>query len=159
MKSKKQPKTIDEYIQTFPKDTAAKLKTIREVVKKLAPKALEAISYQMPAFKLNGKNLVYFAGWKNHIGFYALPSGTKAFKEELAAYKIAKGSIQFPLDKPLPLPLIRKIVKYRIKESFEKKEGVIKNWKTCSRGHRFERSSRYPVCPLCWPGHYKKKSS
>lgn len=111
--------TIDEYIATFPKDIQTILQKIRETIRKSAPEATEAISYQMPTFKLNG-NLVHFAAFKNHIGFYPVPSGIEKFKKELSAYKGAKGSVQFPLDRPIPYALISKIVKFRVKENFEK---------------------------------------
>jgi uncharacterized protein YdhG (YjbR/CyaY superfamily) len=109
-------KTIDEYIKTFPNDIRKILETVRQTIKKAAPEAEEAISYQMPTFKLNG-NLVHFAAFKNHIGFYPTPSGTKTFKKEISNYRSGKGSIQFPIDKPMPLTLIKKIVEYRAKES------------------------------------------
>src|SRR5688572_4166848 len=102
--------TIDQYIGRFPKEVQALLQTFRRTIQAEAPDAVEAISYQMPAFKLHGKNLVYFAAAKNHIGFYPTPSAVAAFEKELSGYKTAKGSIQFPMDQPLPLPLIRKIV-------------------------------------------------
>lgn len=108
--------TIDEYISAFPKDVQKILGQIRKIIKDAAPEAEEAISYQIPTFKLNG-NLVHFAAFKNHIGFYPTPSGQKAFEKELSAYKSGKGSIQFPIDKPLPIPLIKKIVKFRVKEA------------------------------------------
>lgn len=117
----KQPKTIDEYIETFPSDVQVVLKKIRLAIKKAAPRAEEVISYQMPTFRLNGKNLVHFAAWKNHIGFYPTPSGTKAFKEELSEYKGAKGSVQFPIEKPIPYDLVERIVIFRTKESQEYK--------------------------------------
>ncbi len=120
--SKRQFKTIDEYIGIFPKDVQSILEKIRQAIRKAAPEAVEAISYQMPTFKLNGRYLVYFAAWKNHIGFYPIPSAIKAFKKELSTYEVAKDSIKFPIDKPLPLPLIRKIVKYRVKENLERKK-------------------------------------
>lgn len=120
--SKKQFKTIDEYIEAFPKDVRSILEKIRQTIRKVAPEAIETISYQIPTFKLNGKYLVYFAAWKNHIGFYATPSGNKAFKKELLPYKGAKGSVQFLIDKPIPYDLVRKIVLFRIKESQEKKK-------------------------------------
>ncbi|MEL1243790.1 DUF1801 domain-containing protein [Flavobacterium sp. DGU11] len=113
------PKDIDDYIAGFPDDVQKLLQEVRKIVQKSAPEAIEKISYGMPAFTLNG-NLVYFAAFKNHIGFYALPSGNKAFQEELSAYKTGKGSIQFPFDKPLPVKLIQKIVKFRIAENDEK---------------------------------------
>ncbi len=110
---------IDSYIAEQVPDVRTRLEQIRQVVKTSAPKAEEVISYGMPAFKFHGM-LVYFAAFKNHIGFYALPSGNEAFQKELSAYKQGKGSIQFPLDKPVPLALIKKIVKFRVKENLEK---------------------------------------
>ena len=110
---------IDEYICSFPTDTQKLLKQLRLTIRETAPEAEEVISYQMPAFKLNGM-LVYFAGYKNHIGFYPTASGISAFKVELSDYKSSKGSVQFPLDKPLPLELIRKIVQFRIHENLLK---------------------------------------
>jgi uncharacterized protein YdhG (YjbR/CyaY superfamily) len=112
--------TIDEYIKTFPEDVQAILEKIRQTIRKAAPEAVETISYQMPAFKLNGRNLVYFAAWKNHIGFYPMPSGTEAFKKELSPYKGAKGSVRFPIEKPIPYDLVKKIVIFRVKENLEK---------------------------------------
>lgn len=114
-------KTIDEYINTFPEDVRQILSELRKAIKEAAPQAEETINYQMPTFTLNG-NLVHFAAFKNHIGFYPTPTGIEAFKKELAPYKGAKGSVQFPIDQPLPLPLIRKIVAYRVKENLEKKQ-------------------------------------
>ena len=110
-------KTTDDYIKTFPRDIQIILEKIREIIQKAAPEAEESISYQMPAFKLKGKPLVYFAAWKNHIGFYATPSGNKAFKKELSVYKGAKGSVQFQTDKPIPYDLIKKIVVFRMKKN------------------------------------------
>lgn len=108
--------TIDEYISAFPKEVQKILVQIRKTIKEAAPEAEETISYQIPTFKLNG-NLVHFAAFKNHIGFYPTPSGQKAFQEELSIYKSGKGSVQFPIDKPMPLALIKKIVMFRVKES------------------------------------------
>ena len=113
-------KTIDEYIKTYPKDFQKILKSVKQAIKEVVPEADEVISYQIPAFKLNGYYVVYIAGWKNHISLYPAPKGNVAFKKELSAYKGGKGTVQFPLDKPMPLSLIRKIVKYRVKENFEK---------------------------------------
>jgi uncharacterized protein YdhG (YjbR/CyaY superfamily) len=113
-------KTIDEYIKTFPEHIRDILEKMRQTIKKAAPGAVEAISYQMPTFKLNGKNLVHFAAFKNHIGFYPQPSGTAAFQKELSPYKAGKGSIQFPLDKPVPFDLVKKIVVFRVRENQEK---------------------------------------
>lgn len=110
---------IDEYIGSFPIGTQKYLKHLRETIRETAPEAEEVISYQMPAFKLNGM-LIYFAGYKNHIGFYPTASGINAFKVELSDYKSSKGSVQFPLDKPLPIDLIRKIVQFRIHENLLK---------------------------------------
>ncbi len=111
--------TIDEYIADSPKDVQSILQSIRTTVLKAAPKAVEKISYGMPAFYLDGY-LVYFAAFKNHIGFYPTPSGTDSFAKELSVYKSGKGSVQFPLDEPMPLALITKIVKFRVKENLEK---------------------------------------
>jgi uncharacterized protein YdhG (YjbR/CyaY superfamily) len=115
-----QYKTIDEYIKSFPKDVQTILMEMRLTIKKAAPEATEAISYQMPTFKLNG-NLVHFAAFKNHIGFYPVPSGIEAFKEELSPYISGKGTAQFPLDKPIPYELVEKIVAFRVKENLAKK--------------------------------------
>ncbi len=112
---------IDDYIAKFPEDVQKVLEQIRVTIQKAAPQAEEAISYQIPTFKLNG-NLVHFAAWKNHIGFYPTPSGTKEFQKEIAKYVFAKGSIQFPLNEPMPLALITKIVNFRVKENEGKKK-------------------------------------
>ncbi len=119
--SKKEWKTIDEYIGAFPKDVQGILQRIRKTIRKAAPEAVETISYQMPTFKLNGKGLVYFAAYEKHIGFYPIPSGMKAFERELSPYKQGKGSVQFPIDKPIPYGLVRKIVVFRAKENRETK--------------------------------------
>lgn len=108
---------MDEYIAGFDDEIKNRLQQIRQAIKKAAPAAEESISYMMPAYKYLGKPLVYFAGYKNHIGFYATPNGHEAFKKELSVYKQGKGSVQFPVDEPLPLPLISKIVKFRLKEN------------------------------------------
>lgn len=112
-------KTIDEYIAGFPKETQVLLQKIRAIISKAAPKATETISYGIPTFVLE-KNLVHFGGFKNHIGFYATPTGHTAFKKELSIYKEGKGSVQFPLDKPLPVGLITQIVKFRVQENLER---------------------------------------
>ena len=109
---------MDEYIKTFPKDVQSILEKMRQTIREAAPEAVETISYQMPTFKLNGKNLVHFAAWKNHIGFYPTSSGTEAFKKELSRYKAAKGSVQFPIEKPIPYDLVKKIVIFRMKEIY-----------------------------------------
>jgi uncharacterized protein YdhG (YjbR/CyaY superfamily) len=110
------PETVNEYLKLFPSEIRKKLQQLRQSIKKAAPKAEETISYQMPAYKYFGM-LVYFAAWKNHIGFYPGAGGIKEFQKELSGYKGAKGSIQFPNDKPLPLGLISKIVKFRVKQN------------------------------------------
>lgn len=109
-------RTIDEYIGTFPENIRFILESVRKTIKKAAPEATEAINYQMPTFKLNGKNLVHFAGWKEHIGFYPTPSGTEKFRKEIQKYVFAKGSVRLPLSEPIPLALITKIVKFRVRE-------------------------------------------
>jgi uncharacterized protein YdhG (YjbR/CyaY superfamily) len=116
---RKKPASVEEYISGFPAATQKALEQVRAAIIKAAPKAEEEISYAMPGYTLNGP-LVYFAGYEKHIGFYATPSGHHAFEEELSKYKQGKGSVQFPLDEPMPLALITKIVKYRIKENLEK---------------------------------------
>lgn len=120
--------TIDDYIAGFPKDVQVILEDLRATIRKAAPEAEETINYQIPTFTLNG-NLVHFAAYKNHIGFYPTPSGIAAFKKELSAYEGAKGSVQFPIDKPLPLRLITKIVKFRVKENLERRKRKVKNRK------------------------------
>jgi uncharacterized protein YdhG (YjbR/CyaY superfamily) len=112
--------TIDQYIQEFPPEVKAILSELRSTIRQAAPQAAEKISYGVPTFYLNG-NLVHFAAFKHHIGFYPGPSGIAHFKKELAKYKSAKGSVQFPLDEPLPLQLIAKIVAFRVGESSRKK--------------------------------------
>jgi len=118
-------KNIDEYISVFPADVQKRMQELRATIAKAAPQADETINYAIPTFQLNG-NLVHFAGYKGHIGFYPAASGIAAFKKELAAYEGAKGSVQFPLDKPLPLSLVTKIVKFRVKENLEKASAKIK---------------------------------
>jgi len=118
--TEKQFETIDEYIQTFPEEVQSILEKMRQTIRRAAPEAEEAISYQIPAFKLNG-NLVWFAAFKNHIGFYPMITGIQAFKKELSPYKGAKGSVQFPMEKPIPYDLVKKIVLFRRKENLEKK--------------------------------------
>lgn len=110
------PRTIDEYIAGFPSEVQVKLEKMRAVIHKAAPGVEEAIKYRMPTFILNG-NLVYFAAFKSHIGFYPVPRGNKEFEDELVPYESGKGTAKFPLDKPLPLDLIRRIVKFRVKEN------------------------------------------
>ncbi len=110
------PRTIDEYIAGFPPEVQAILEKIRTTIKKAAPGAEETIKYRMPTFTLKG-NLVHFAAFKKHIGFYPVPTGIEKFKRELSVYKTAKGSVQFPLNRPIPYTLITKVVKFRVKEN------------------------------------------
>lgn len=109
--------SVKSYIESFPKDVQKQLQQVRKTILQIAPLADEDISYNMPAYKLNGKPLVYFAGYKDHIGFYATPSGHKAFSKELSLFKQGKGSVQFPLSKPIPLNLIARITRFRVDEN------------------------------------------
>lgn len=118
--------TIDEYIMQFPAEVQEILKNLRQVIKEAAPMAEERMSWQMPTFYLKG-NLVHFAAHKKHIGFYPAPTGIEAFKEQLSEYKGAKGSVQFPLNKPMPYELIREIVKFRVAENLKDAEEKLKN--------------------------------
>jgi len=112
---------IDEYIAGFPDDVQVALKQVRAAVRKAAPKAEEAIKYAMPGFVLHS-NLVFFSAFKKHIGFYSVPTGKAEFKKDFAPYKTGRGSIQFPLNEPMPLKLITKIVKYRVKQNTVKQK-------------------------------------
>ena len=114
-------KSIDDYISNFPEDVQKILKTLRTVIKESAPEAEEKISYQMPTFFLKG-NLVHFAAFKNHIGFYPAPRGIEKFQKELSVYEGGKGSVRFPLDKTLPYDLVSRIVEFRVKENLAKAE-------------------------------------
>jgi len=117
----KQPESIDEYISTFPSNIQNILKKMRQTIRECAPGAEETISYQIPTFKLDG-NLVHFAAFKDHISFFPTSSGREAFKKELSMYKGGRGTVQFPMDKPIPYNLVQKIVKYRVIESLGKKK-------------------------------------
>jgi uncharacterized protein YdhG (YjbR/CyaY superfamily) len=119
MKAGKKYKTVDEYFADLPAESKTMLKALRQTIKKAAPRAEELISYNIPAFKFHGL-LVFYALQKKHIGFYPTASGIALFKKELIQYEIAKGTVRFPLDKPLPLALISKIVKYRVQENLHK---------------------------------------
>ena len=121
--------SIDEYIATFPQDIQVILEKLRSTIRKAAPNAEETINYQMPTFTLKG-NLVHFAAFKKHIGFYPTPSGIEKFKKELSVYEGAKGSVQFPLDRPIPYDLISKIVKFRVGENLERAEAKGKKKKS-----------------------------
>ena len=115
MTDKKQFTTIDEYISTFPGDVQAILEKMRQTIRKAAPEAVETISYGIPTFDLKGKHLVFLAGWKHHISLYPLPAGDEAFQQEIAQYKKARGTLQFPLNKPIPYDLVEKLVILRVK--------------------------------------------
>jgi uncharacterized protein YdhG (YjbR/CyaY superfamily) len=110
-------KDVDDYLASLRPEFQSKMEDIRAMVKEIAPDAVEKIAYGMPAFHLNNRPLLYYSAFKNHIGFYPIPTGIEAFKEELSAFKQGKGSVQFPINKPLPMDLIRRIVEFRIKEN------------------------------------------
>ncbi len=114
---KKNSISVNDYIQSFPEETQIILDKIRTIIRKAAPESIESIAYGMPAYKTNGKPLVYFAGYEKHIGFYATPTGHSEFADQLANYKEGKGSVQFPVDKPIPYDLIGKIVEFRVNEN------------------------------------------
>jgi uncharacterized protein YdhG (YjbR/CyaY superfamily) len=116
---RKQFKNIDDYIATFPKNVQYTLRELRGAIKESAPEAEETISYRIPTFKLNG-NLVHFAAFEKHIGFYPTSSAILAFKEKLSIYKHSKGAVQFPIDGPIPLDIVREIVRFRVKENLTK---------------------------------------
>ncbi|MCU0347023.1 MAG: DUF1801 domain-containing protein [Saprospiraceae bacterium] len=116
----KKAENVDAYIADFPKETQDILNLVRATIKAAAPDAVECIAYAMPAYKLNGHPLVYFAGYAGHIGFYATPTGHTEFAEELSMFKQGKGSVQFPLNQPMPLDLIGRIVKFRVTETLAK---------------------------------------
>ena len=122
MRGKKLFTTIDEYISTFPADIQAILEKVRQATRKAVPEAAETISYGMPTFNLNGKHLVFFAGWKHHVSLYPIPAGDEAFQQELSRYKRAKGTIQFPFDQPIPYDFVEQIVTLLMRESSEKEK-------------------------------------
>jgi uncharacterized protein YdhG (YjbR/CyaY superfamily) len=127
MKTKRAtPRNIDEYIAGYPGDVQQRLEKIRETIRKAMPRAEETISYQIPCFTLNGKYVIYFAAFKNHISVYPAPRGYDEFKKELASYEGGKGTVQFPLDKPVPFGLITRIVKFRIAQSRQKEKAKAK---------------------------------
>ena len=120
----KTPQTIDEYISLFPEDIREKLNEMNLAIRQAAPEATEKISYRMPAYHYHGM-LVYFAAHTNHIGFYPTSSGIKTFQKELSNYEVSKGTVRFPLDKPLPMKIIFKIVRFRVKENLQKSKGKL----------------------------------
>ena len=128
MKRKNSFTSVDEYIGTFPANVQKVLEEIRTTVKTMVPDAEEKISYQIAAFELNGKNLIHYAGWKNHVSMYPTPEGTEAFNKAIAAYAGGKGTTKFPLDTPLPMKLIRQIVEFRVADN-------LKNEKLKSKQH------------------------
>lgn len=131
MKHKKgiSAETIDEYIRRSPREIQPLLRNIRSAIRKAAPEAGEKISYQIPTFTFHG-NLVHFAGWKDHIGFYPTPSAISAFKKELSKYEPSKGTVKFPIDKPIPFSLIKKMVRFRMRETRERIERRIRKGKS-----------------------------
>jgi uncharacterized protein YdhG (YjbR/CyaY superfamily) len=120
--SKSQSKSIDEYISQFPKNVRNVLEELRRIIKESAPEAEETISYGIPTFDLNGRHLVHFAAYKSHVGFYPTSSGIKAFKKELSPFKTSRGTVRFLLDKPIPFDVVKKIVRFRVRENESKKK-------------------------------------
>jgi len=113
---------MDEYIAKFPKNVRDVLEELRQVIRESAPRAEETISYGIPTFDLSGRHLVHFAAYKSHVGFYPTSSGIKAFKKELSPFRTSRGTVRFPLDKPIPFDLVKKIVKFRVRENESKKK-------------------------------------
>ena len=143
--------TVEEYIEGFPEDVQEILQKVRSTIKTAAPAAAEVISYQIPTFVLHG-NLIHYAGYKNHIGLYPGPSVIANFKDELSEYKQAKGTVQFPLHRPIPYTLIKKITAFSVKKNLEKnrsKNPKVSNKKICEQGHSFIKSSECHSCPIC----------
>ena len=114
--------TIGEYIEAFPENVRTILEKLRATIRRAAPEAVESISYDMPTFKVDGKRLVYFSAWKNHVGFYSIPEGDEAFRKQLSPYAGPKGSLRFPLEKPIPYDLVNRIVTFRLKEIQKEKK-------------------------------------
>jgi uncharacterized protein YdhG (YjbR/CyaY superfamily) len=144
------PLTVDDYIKQAPKNLQDKLCGLRAAIRTAAPRALEKISYGMPYYGYKGR-LAYFRYGKKHIGLYIPPPVIADFKKELAKYGTAKATVRFPIAEKLPIAIIKKLVKARMKIN-EAKEKMI----TCRRGHTFKKSADRPTCPTCWPGRYKK---
>lgn len=139
--------SVDQYIKNFPDSTVKLLQEVRNTIRKLVPEAEETIKYGIPTFMYHG-NLVHYAGYKNHIGFYPGASGIEAFKDKFKQYEWSKGAVQFPLDKPMPLKLIAQIVQYRIQQNIQKSKQA-KQPRTCANGHRYIKTSDCPACPQC----------
>lgn len=144
----KQQSPVDKYISGFPKETQDLLQQVRKLIHKHATDATEGMGYGIPTYKLNGTNLVHFAGYKNHIGFYPGASGIEHFKNEISVYKNSKGAIQFPLNEPLPGKLIVKIIIYRVTQNILK-HAVKDKVKTCKNGHSYTKTTDCPTCPIC----------
>lgn len=119
-KTTKKSQTIDTYIKGFPKETQIILKKIRSLIKEIAPKATEKISYGIPTFNLNGTYLIYFSGWRHHVSLYPASTSMMEAVKEAVPYRVSKGTLKFPLNKPIPYPLIKKIVKYRLKDNLQR---------------------------------------
>lgn len=147
MMNKNTPNLVDLYIAEFPDNVQQQLQNLRKIILQTVPNAEEIISYKMPAYKVV-ESLVYFAGYKNHIGFYPTGSGIAAFEPELGNYKYSKGAVQFEIDKELPHDLIVRMVKYRLASAIAKHESK-KVLKTCKNGHQFYKSSNCKSCPVC----------
>src|SRR3954453_24228501 len=142
-------KDIDSYIGGFPKETQKILLKLRKTIKQAAPAAEETINYQMPTFVLHG-NLVHFAAYKNHIGFYPTPSAIVKFQKQLSAWEGAKGSVKFPIDDEIPYDLISEMVRFKVNENEERAAAKTKKTlRTCPRGHKYYKSSDCPTCPIC----------
>lgn len=154
----KKAENVDEYIKAFPRDVQTILEKIRLTIQKMAPDAVETISYQMPTFKLNGKYLVYFAGWKNHVSIYPIPTGTPAFQKEISPYIAGKGTIKFPLDKSDSIRFGEKNCYISNAGTPNKMKNTKGTLKICNRGHEFYKNSDCPVCPKCWSGYYREKN-
>ncbi|MBP7280323.1 MAG: DUF1801 domain-containing protein [Leptospiraceae bacterium] len=122
-------KTVEEYFSTLPQNTKDPLLTVRDLIQQICPEAEEVISYNIPAFKLNGRNLIYFAAWKEHISIYPIPNGDEAFQKSISSYQGGKGTIKFPISKRLPLALIKKIIKFSMKENLERAKDKKKDLK------------------------------
>jgi len=140
---------VDNYIAGFPKETQQILQQVRSLIKKHATDATEGMGYGIPTYKLNGTNLVHFAGYKSHIGFYPGASGIKHIKKEILVYKHSKGAVQFPLNEPLPEKLIVKIITYRVTQNILKQAAIKSNVKTCKNGHTYTKTTDCPTCPIC----------
>ncbi len=148
----KKPKDVDEYIADAPEEARGKLRVVRKAIREAAPEAVESISYMMPAYD-KGK-VCWFGISKDHVGLYVRPPVIAQHKKELAGYTTTKSAIHLPLDKKMPIALIKKLVRARM--ALDEEKGRMT---ACSRGHRFLKSKERPVCPVCWPGRYRKQGN